>query len=70
MQVKEDFFARGLSVFVMVRTRDSPLSHQHPPLYNFVQRKEVLVAHVMAKTPLNIAFRKALIGRNGQNGGS
>jgi hypothetical protein len=41
---------------------NSPLVHQYLSVYNIVQRKQVYVATVMSRTPLNIAFRQALNG--------
>jgi hypothetical protein len=38
---------------------DTSLAQQYPALYNIVQRKNVLVATVLAQNPLNIAFRRA-----------
>jgi hypothetical protein len=69
MRVKNDFFRRG---FFKVGTGDSvrfwediwlgntPLAQQYPSLYNIVQRKNIMVATVLAQTPLNITFRRSL----------
>ena len=35
------------------------LAQQYPSLYNIVQRKNVLVATVLAQRPLNISFRRS-----------
>uniref|UniRef100_A0A8I6Y312 Reverse transcriptase zinc-binding domain-containing protein n=1 Tax=Hordeum vulgare subsp. vulgare TaxID=112509 RepID=A0A8I6Y312_HORVV len=39
-----------------------PLALQYPLLYNIAQRKQTTVAAVLRQTPLNIQFRRALIG--------
>lgn len=41
---------------------DTPLAVHYPTLYNIVQRKEVFVRSVLGASPLNIQFRRALIG--------
>ena len=41
---------------------DSPLALQYPSLYNIAQRKEVSVATVLGSVPLNIQFRRSVIG--------
>ena len=41
---------------------DTPLAMHYPPLYNIVQRKEVLVGIVLGFVPLNIQFRRSLVG--------
>jgi hypothetical protein len=38
------------------------IADQYPALYNIVQRKNVMVAHVLNQTPLNIEFRRVLSG--------
>jgi hypothetical protein len=43
---------------------DSPLAQQYPTLYSIAERKEVSIAQVISQSPLNIAFRGALIGNN------
>lgn len=40
----------------------TPLTNQYPALYNIVRHKNVMVAHVLAQTPLNISSRRALLG--------
>jgi hypothetical protein len=68
MRVKDDFLAGGFSkwgmdpIFVFledISLGDISLAQQYPALYNIVQRKNVLVATVLAQNPLNIAFRRA-----------
>jgi hypothetical protein len=71
MRVRDDFFSRGhfkLGNGQMVRfwedtwLGDTPLAIQYPSLYCIVQRKNVLVADVLSRSPLNIAFRRSLVG--------
>jgi hypothetical protein len=71
MRVKNDFFNRGsfkVGDGISVRfwediwLGDSSLANQYPSVYNIVQRKNVLVANVLAHSPLNIEFRRALNG--------
>ncbi|WVZ67811.1 LOW QUALITY PROTEIN: hypothetical protein U9M48_016841 [Paspalum notatum var. saurae] len=42
--------------------KNIPLSEQYPVLYNIVHRKHDTVATVMSTSPLNISFRRALVG--------
>ncbi|WVZ90737.1 hypothetical protein U9M48_037011 [Paspalum notatum var. saurae] len=42
--------------------KDIPLSEQYLVLYNIVNRKHDTVATVMSTIPLNISFRRALVG--------
>jgi hypothetical protein len=37
---------------------------KYPSLYNIVRKKNVLVAQVLSTTPLNVSFRRALVGEN------
>jgi hypothetical protein len=71
MRVKNDFFSRGsfkVENGTSVRFGDdiwlgnTPLGDQYPPLYNIVQRKNVLVADVLSHNPLNIEFWRVLNG--------
>ena len=41
---------------------DTPLAFQYPSLYRIVQRRDALVATIMQSVPLNIQFRRVLIG--------
>jgi hypothetical protein len=41
---------------------EQTLASQYPQLYNIVHRKHDTVANVMISTPLNIGFRRRLIG--------
>jgi hypothetical protein len=41
-----------------------PLMTKYPSLYNIVRKKNVTVARVLSTTPLNISFRRALVGDN------
>lgn len=45
---------------------DKPLSDQYPTLYNIVHHKHVTIANVMNSTPLNIGFRRTLLGNKWQ----
>uniref|UniRef100_A0A453APP6 Reverse transcriptase zinc-binding domain-containing protein n=1 Tax=Aegilops tauschii subsp. strangulata TaxID=200361 RepID=A0A453APP6_AEGTS len=40
----------------------TPLAIQYPNLYNIVQRKEDYVGTVLQSVPLNIQFRRSLVG--------
>uniref|UniRef100_A0A8I6YGZ3 Uncharacterized protein n=1 Tax=Hordeum vulgare subsp. vulgare TaxID=112509 RepID=A0A8I6YGZ3_HORVV len=46
---------------------ETPLATQYPALYNVVQRKDAYVATVLQSNPLNIQFRRALIGHRWAN---
>jgi hypothetical protein len=68
MRVKNDFFSRGyfkigdgssVRFWEDIWLGDTSLAQQYPSLYNIVQRKNVMVAPVLAQTPLNISFRRA-----------
>jgi hypothetical protein len=39
---------------------DKPLAQQYPYLYNIVQHKNVFVASVLSRFPINIAFQRNL----------
>ena len=41
---------------------ETPLALQYPPLYHIVQRCDALVAMIMQSIPLNIQFRRVLVG--------
>jgi hypothetical protein len=41
---------------------EMPLALQYPTLYNIVQYKEAYVATVLQSSPLNIQFRRSLVG--------
>jgi hypothetical protein len=41
-----------------------PLNVKYPDLYNLVKMKNISVAQVLSTTPLNVSFRRALIGVN------
>ena len=41
---------------------DTPLAVQYPTLYNIVQRKEDYIGTVLQTIPLNIQFRRVLVG--------
>jgi len=42
--------------------RYSTFEYQYPSLYNIVRRKQATVATVLESTPLNVYFRRALVG--------
>jgi hypothetical protein len=42
--------------------QDAPLKDQYPSLYNIVNHTNVTVANVFSSTPLNIGFRRTLLG--------
>ena len=71
MQVKPSFFMRSLfevgdgqSTSFQEDTwlGDNPLAVQYSSLYNIVRKKDDTVQLVLGSTPLNIQFRRALIG--------
>ena len=71
MEVKEHFFPRGKFVVqngTLIRFWEDwwigrePLMKQFPELYNIVRQKHQTVASVMSTLPLNISFRRALVG--------
>ena len=41
---------------------ETPLAIQYPSLYNIVQRRDAYVATVLQSNPLNIQFRRTLVG--------
>ena len=41
---------------------ETPLALQYPSLYNIVQRRDAYVATVLQSNPLNIQFRRTLVG--------
>ena len=41
-----------------------PLFKMYPSLYNLVRKKNVMVAEVLEKVPLNVFFRRAIVGDN------
>jgi hypothetical protein len=46
---------------------DKPLMKKCQSLYNIVRKKKVMVAQVLSTTPLNVSFRRALVGQNWDN---
>ena len=73
MMVKREFLSLGkfdLGDGSQVRfwedswIRPRPLKSLFPTLYNIVRRKSVSVRSVLSMTPLNIAFRRSLMGVN------
>ena len=73
MMVKREFLSLGkfdLGDGSQVRfwedswIRPRPLKSLFPALYNIVRRKNAYVRSVLSMTPLNIAFRRSLMGVN------
>jgi hypothetical protein len=73
MKVKEEFLLLGkfdLGDGSQVRfwedswIRPHPLKSLFPVLYNIVRNKDALVRTVLSMTPLNVAFRRSLVGVN------
>jgi hypothetical protein len=71
MKVKEDFFTRGsftLGDGSSIRFWEdtwlggTPLAAQYPSLYSVVRHKDQTVAQILASVPLNIEFRRSLLG--------
>ena len=71
MRVKSAFFIR--TNFIIgngTNTRfwedtwlgETPLTLQYPSLYSIVQRRDAYVATVLQSVPLNIQFRRTLVG--------
>ena len=73
MKVKEEFLSLGkfdLGDGSQVRfwedswIRPCPLKSLFPALYNIIRRKGVSVRTVLSMTPLNVAFRRSVVGVN------
>jgi hypothetical protein len=71
MKVKEDFFARGSFILgdgSSIRFWEdtwlggTTLAAQYPSLYSVVRHKDQTVAQILALVPLNIEFRRSLLG--------
>jgi hypothetical protein len=45
-----------------ISLREVSLAYQYAILYNIVQRKEVCFPSVLSQIPLNISFRRSLVG--------
>ena len=43
---------------------NTPLKYQYPSLFNITRKKHASVATVLGATPLNISFRRSLVGNN------
>jgi hypothetical protein len=43
---------------------NKPLKDRFPSLFNIVRRKQDSVAHILSSSPLNISFRRNLVGMN------
>jgi hypothetical protein len=72
MRVKDKFISRGyfkigdgsaVRFWEDIWLGDTPLASQYPSLFNIVQHRNVTVAQVLAHSPLNIRFRRLLIGQ-------
>jgi len=73
MKVKEEFLSLGkfdLGDGSQVRfwedswIRPRPLKSLFPALYNIVRKKSTSIRTVLSMTPLNVAFRRSLVGVN------
>jgi hypothetical protein len=73
MKVKREFLSFGkfdLGDESQVRfwedpwIRSRPLKSLFPALYSIVRRKSASVSSVLSMTPLNVAFRRSLMGAN------
>ena len=73
MKVKDTFL--GLGSFILKEGKqirfwedvwigNQPFKVQYPSLYNLVCKKSDTVANVFETIPLNISFRRALVGHN------
>ena len=71
MRVKSAFFNRTKFIVGNSTTTrfwedtwlgDTPLALQYPTLYRIVQRRDALVTTIMQSIPLNIQFRRVLVG--------
>jgi hypothetical protein len=73
MKVKDHFLVGGsFSIQCDTQIRfwkdtwieDKPLWMEYPSLYNIVRRKDATVAQVLSTVPLNVSFRRDLVGEN------
>jgi hypothetical protein len=73
MEVKKLMLERGrFKVQDRAQTRfwedvwigQEPLMKRFPSLYNIMRKKNATVAQVLSTTPLNVSFRRALVGDN------
>uniref|UniRef100_A0A453BTT3 Uncharacterized protein n=1 Tax=Aegilops tauschii subsp. strangulata TaxID=200361 RepID=A0A453BTT3_AEGTS len=71
MRVKETFFHRVKFIVADETTTrfwedtwlgNTPLALQYPSLYHIAQRKDDYVATILQTVPLNIQFRRSLVG--------
>jgi hypothetical protein len=71
MRVKEEYFSRGsfslgdgssIRFWEDTWLGDRPMAAQYPSLYNIVLHKDQVVAHTLASVPLNIEFKRSLVG--------
>jgi hypothetical protein len=72
MRIKDEVLAKGsFDVKDGTKTRfwydtwvgDKPLKVKYPSLYNIVRDRHATVLKVLATSPLNISFRRALVDR-------
>jgi hypothetical protein len=73
MNVKESFLSlghfqvnngRNIQFWEDKWLKNFTLRQQYPSLYAITRRRNVLVASIFSMTPLNIAFRRGLVGNN------
>ena len=71
MKIKDQFFrfgsfqvknGRQVRFWKDIWVGNATLQRQFPMLYNVVRRKDELVANVMSTSPLNISFRRPIVG--------
>jgi hypothetical protein len=71
MRIKDEVLAKGsFDIKDGTKTRfwddiwvgDKPLKVKYPSLYNTVRDRHATVSKVLASSPLNISFRRALVG--------
>jgi hypothetical protein len=70
MKPKDDFFSSRVililemaKILVFLKDKwlgDVPLSQQYPTLFSIIERKQVLVADILANRPLHVFFRTLL----------
>jgi hypothetical protein len=71
MRIKDEVLAKGsfdikdgtkMRFWDDIWVGDKPLKVKYPSLYNTVRDRHATVSKVLASTPLNISFRRALVG--------
>lgn len=53
---------RTTQFWVDIWLEDTPLALEYPVLYNIAQRKDAYMSIILGSVPLNIQFRRALVG--------